>query len=57
MQNSTISSENREEILNVENLPNGCTMPQKNLSSITGSCFWLDGWRTSLCSCESCKKV
>lgn len=57
MHNSTASYKNGEKILNVETLPNDCTMPEKNLSDIKGSCFWLEGWRTSLCSCESCKKI
>ncbi|XP_015191459.1 PREDICTED: putative E3 ubiquitin-protein ligase UBR7 isoform X2 [Polistes dominula] len=55
---STASCKNGEKILNVETLPNECTMPQQNLSDIKkGSCFWLEGWRSSLCNCESCKKI
>lgn len=57
MQKSLASSENGEELLNIETLSNECTMPPKNQLVVTGSCFWLEGWRTSLCNCHSCKKI
>lgn len=57
IQKSDVLSENGEKLLDVESLPKGCTMPAKNQEAQTGSCFWLEGWRTFLCNCESCKKM
>lgn len=46
------------EQIDVVNQPEGCTMPQKNSKTPSkGSCFWLEGWRAALCTCETCKKL
>ncbi|KAK0181057.1 hypothetical protein PV327_003374 [Microctonus hyperodae] len=34
-----------------------CTMPVKSSNEFVGSCFWLEGWRSNLCTCDSCKKI
>lgn len=56
---SLVCPEGKEdEIIEVDKQPRGCTMP-RNSSSTTeivsqGSCFWTEGWRAALCTCETC---
>lgn len=47
-----------DESINVENQLKECTMPRnaKRIPS-QGSCFWIEGWRTALCTCKTCKEV
>lgn len=55
-----VSSDKKEESVDIEKLPEGCTMPQNNLSNraaTKGSCFWTEGWRSALCVCETCKEL
>lgn len=47
----------KEESLDVENIPMGCKMPVEVKSPPKGSCFWAEGWRSSLCTCENCNEV
>lgn len=49
-------SENNEEI-EVGELPKGCQMPKHNCTNTKGSCFWTEGWRAALCTCEECKSL
>lgn len=34
-----------------------CTKPVTILGSPKSSCFWLEGWRSALCTCNDCKKI
>lgn len=43
--------------VDVEGKPEGCTMPPKPLANPKGSCFWVEGWRSSLCTCKSCETM
>lgn len=56
-----VSLEDKEdESINVENQAKECTMPKNNSTRRIlprGSCFWTEGWRAALCTCESCKEV
>ncbi|CAK9798399.1 Putative E3 ubiquitin-protein ligase UBR7 [Anthophora quadrimaculata] len=62
---SQTSSGDKEEgeTIDVENQNQSkgmCTMPRNNPKkkiSPRGSCFWTEGWRAALCTCEICKEV
>jgi hypothetical protein len=43
--------------VNVVDNKNGCTLPENDFPKKEGSCFWIEGWRSSLCTCDKCKKV
>ncbi|OXU29116.1 hypothetical protein TSAR_004900 [Trichomalopsis sarcophagae] len=34
-----------------------CTLPEADFPKKEGSCFWIEGWRSSLCTCDKCKKI
>ncbi|XP_046606030.1 putative E3 ubiquitin-protein ligase UBR7 isoform X1 [Neodiprion virginianus] len=51
------SSNGKDETVDVENIPAGCKIPLEPQSTSTGACFWAEGWRSSLCTCDSCKKT
>lgn len=49
-----------EELINVESESKSCKMPKNNPAKrivSRGSCFWTEGWRAALCTCETCKEV
>lgn len=50
---------NKDEKVDVEETKTSCTLPTKDSSQTNskGACFWVEGWRSALCSCENCKKV
>lgn len=47
--------------IDVEAVAKQCTMPTKNdvgkETSFRGSCFWVEGWRSALCTCDTCKEL
>ncbi|XP_015585844.1 putative E3 ubiquitin-protein ligase UBR7 [Cephus cinctus] len=49
------SFESKEDKVEVVKLPEGCTMPQTNPPHSESGCFWTEGWRSSLCTCDKCK--
>ncbi|XP_011050924.1 PREDICTED: putative E3 ubiquitin-protein ligase UBR7 isoform X2 [Acromyrmex echinatior] len=49
-------SEKNEEI-NISELSKGCQMPKFSCADTKGSCFWIEGWRTALCTCDECKSL
>ncbi|XP_043463212.1 putative E3 ubiquitin-protein ligase UBR7 [Leptopilina heterotoma] len=56
----TITNEEKVEVEEVT--LNKCMKPSSSSSTITskkeeGCCFWKEGWRSSLCTCEECKMV
>ena len=53
------SSDSKEEDkVEISSLPHGCTMPEKiPEQKNTGSCFWVEGWRSNLCVCSDCKEI
>ncbi|XP_078042398.1 putative E3 ubiquitin-protein ligase UBR7 [Augochlora pura] len=53
---NTISEAKAIEPVNVEDECKGCTMPHNQTYS-KGSCFWSEGWRSALCTCETCKTL
>ncbi|XP_011495508.1 PREDICTED: putative E3 ubiquitin-protein ligase UBR7 [Ceratosolen solmsi marchali] len=48
---------NKEEKLDVVENKNGCILPESDFPKKEGSCFWIEGWRSSLCTCDKCKHV
>lgn len=46
-----------EKEVEVNELPKGCQMPKVTCVNTKGTCFWIEGWRTALCTCEECKSV
>lgn len=52
---SDVSEKNEE--IDVSELPKGCQMPKLSCTDTKGSCFWIEGWRTALCTCDECKSV
>lgn len=48
------TSDKNEEV-DVTELPKGCQLPKFSCVNTKGSCFWKEGWRTALCMCEKCK--
>ncbi|XP_008556199.1 putative E3 ubiquitin-protein ligase UBR7 [Microplitis demolitor] len=50
-------SVNNEDKVDVVTEPGVCTKPEKLSVEKSGSCFWIQGWRSSLCACDSCKKL
>ncbi|EFN87245.1 putative E3 ubiquitin-protein ligase UBR7 isoform X2 [Harpegnathos saltator] len=50
-------ADNKIEEVDVCELPKGCQMPKVGPVNTKGSCFWKQGWRTSLCTCDECKSV
>ncbi|XP_033354693.1 putative E3 ubiquitin-protein ligase UBR7 isoform X2 [Bombus vosnesenskii] len=49
-----------EELINVESESKICRMPRNNSAKrivLRGSCFWTEGWRAALCTCETCKEL
>jgi len=50
-------SDEKNEEIDVSELPKGCQMPKLNCANTKGSCFWIEGWRTALCTCDECKSV
>ncbi|CAL7943977.1 unnamed protein product [Xylocopa violacea] len=54
------SGDKEDESIDVENQSKVCTLPQSNSAvkmSSRKSCFWIEGWRAALCTCESCKEL
>ncbi|XP_043287185.1 putative E3 ubiquitin-protein ligase UBR7 [Venturia canescens] len=53
------SSTKDEENLDVTTVSTkDCSLPEsKNEQTNSGSCFWLEGWRSSLCRCSNCIKM
>lgn len=47
----------KKEKIDVEKLPTGCQISAFVCVNTKGSCFWTEGWRTGLCTCEECKSV
>lgn len=47
----------KNEEIEVSELLKGCQMPKVNYTNAKGSCFWMEGWRSTLCTCEECKLV
>ncbi|XP_034942909.1 putative E3 ubiquitin-protein ligase UBR7 [Chelonus insularis] len=45
------------EKIDVSSQPSKCTKPEKPSEQYTGSCFWSEGWRSLLCTCDNCKKM
>ncbi|KAJ8668717.1 hypothetical protein QAD02_010380 [Eretmocerus hayati] len=43
--------------INVEDVNTDCTLPSDDFPTKEGSCFWTEGWRSSLCTCSKCKKL
>lgn len=52
---SDVSEKNEE--IDVSELPKGCQMPKFSCADTKGSCFWVGGWRTALCTCDECKSL
>ncbi|XP_020292145.1 putative E3 ubiquitin-protein ligase UBR7 [Pseudomyrmex gracilis] len=46
-----------EKEVEVNELPKGCQMPKVTCVNTKGTCFWIEGWRTALCTCEECKSL
>ncbi|XP_012165058.1 putative E3 ubiquitin-protein ligase UBR7 isoform X1 [Bombus terrestris] len=49
-----------EELIDVESESKSCRMPRNNSAKrivSRGSCFWIEGWRAALCTCETCKEL
>lgn len=46
-----------EQSIDVEGKLDTCAMPPKLSAVPKGSCFWCEGWRSSLCTCKSCEAL
>ncbi|CAD1473994.1 unnamed protein product [Heterotrigona itama] len=54
------AGDKEDESIDVKNIPKSCTMPRNNPAKrivSEGSCFLMEGWRSALCTCETCKEL
>ncbi|XP_063986306.1 putative E3 ubiquitin-protein ligase UBR7 [Diachasmimorpha longicaudata] len=49
--------EKGDESVDVTQQFSGCKLPAKEGDRTEGSCFWAEGWRAALCTCDNCKKM
>ncbi|XP_066586992.1 putative E3 ubiquitin-protein ligase UBR7 [Prorops nasuta] len=56
-QSKSLDTEKKEDKVDVDTIKEVCQLPEEEPKDVKGSCFWSEGWRSNLCTCDKCKAM